>query len=53
MRIQGICTFCWFACDVTVAMLDGKNNNLFLRWELNFVITQILRKEMYCIAWPI
>ena len=29
---------------VTVAMLDGSNNNLSLHWELEFIITQNLRK---------
>ena len=36
-------------------MLDGKNKDLSLRWELNFIIMQILRKEivLYCQpAWP-
>ena len=36
-------------------MLDGKNNDLSLRWELNFIIMQILRKEivLYCQpTWP-
>ena len=45
----------WFASDVTAAMLDGKDNDLSLRWELNFIIMQILRKEivLYCQpTWP-
>ena len=33
-----------FVSDVTAAMLDGKNNNLSLRWELNFIIMQIIPK---------
>ena len=44
-----------FVSDVTAAMLVGKNNNLFLRWELNFIIMQILRKEIvlyYQPTWP-
>ena len=45
----------WFASDVTAAMLVGKNNNLSVRWELNFIIMQILRKEIvlyYQPTWP-
>ena len=34
------------ACHVMVAMLVGKKSD----WELNFVIMQILRKEIP--AWP-
>ena len=37
-------------------MLVGKNNNLSLRWELNFIIMQILRKEIvlcYQPTWPL
>ena len=47
--------YSWFASDVTAAMLVGKNNNLSLRWELNFIIMQILRKEIvlcYQPTWP-
>ena len=35
--------------------MDGKNNDLSLCWELNFIIMQILRKEivLYCQpTWP-
>ena len=45
----------WFVSDVTAAMLVGKNNNLSLGWELNFIIMQILRKEIvlcYQPTWP-
>ena len=37
------------ACDVMKAMLDGKNNNLSLRWELNFIIVQILRNKNWIV----
>ena len=33
-------------------MFFGKNNNLSLRWELNFIIMQILRKKKNCIVLP-
>ena len=34
-------------------MLDGKNNDLSLRWEVNFIIIQILRKKKKnCIVLP-
>ena len=32
--------YCWFACDVMVTMLVGKT----LRWEVNFINMQVLRK---------
>ena len=48
--------YSWFVSDVTAAMLVGKNNNLSLRWELNFIIMQILRKKKivlcYQPTWP-
>ena len=36
-----------------VAILDGRNYNLSLRWELNFIITQIMRKEIVLYFHPI
>ena len=29
--------YCRFVCGVMVAMLNGKNNNLSLHWEINFI----------------
>ena len=45
-----IIAYGWFASDVTVALLDGMNNNLSLRWELNFIIMPIQQQEivLYC-----
>ena len=32
---------CWFASDVTAAMLVVKNKNISLRWEMNSILMQI------------
>ena len=41
--------YCWFARDVTAAMLVVKNKSVSLRWELNSIFMQILRQKLYCI----
>ena len=30
-------SYCWFARDVTAAMLVDKNKSIFLLWELNAI----------------
>ena len=42
---------CWFARDVTVAMLVVKNKSVSLRWELNSIFMQILQKKIV-LYWP-
>ena len=37
---------CWFARDVTAAMLVIKNKSISLRWELNAIFMQILREKI-------
>ena len=37
---------CWFARDVTIAMLMVKNQGIFLHWELKSNFLQILRKNL-------
>ena len=32
---------CWFASDVTAAMLVVKNKSISLRWEMNSILMQI------------
>ena len=42
--IQGLAhatTYCWFASDVTTAMLVVKNKSISLRWEMNSILMQI------------
>ena len=34
---------CWFACDITAALLVVKNKSIALLWELNSIFMQILR----------
>ena len=43
--------YCLIARDVMAAMLVVKNNSLSLRWELNFIFMQILRKKIV-LFWP-
>ena len=40
---------CWFASDVTAAMLGVKNKSVSLRWEMNSILMQILPKNFFCI----
>ena len=42
-------TYCWFASDVTAAMLVVKNKRVSLRWEMNSILMQILQKNFFCI----
>ena len=42
-------TDCWFASDVTAAMLVVKNKRVSLRWEMNSILMQILQKSFFCI----
>ena len=37
---------CWFALDVTAAMLVIKNKSISLRWELNAIFMQILQDSI-------
>ena len=46
MKINKLFIHCWFACDVTAVV---KNKTFSLRWELNSIFMQILRKKLYCI----
>ena len=39
-------SYCWFARDVTAAMLVVKNKTVSLRWELNSIFMQILRNKI-------
>ena len=41
--------YCWFASDVTAAMLVVKNKRVSLRWEINSILMQILQKKFSCI----
>ena len=34
-------SYCWFASDVTAAMLVVKNKSISLRWEMNSILMQI------------
>lgn len=38
--------YCWFARDVTAAMVVVKNKTVSLRWELNSIFMQILRNKI-------
>ena len=40
---------CWFASDVTTAMLVVKINSISLRWEMNSILMQIYQKSLFCI----
>ena len=44
-----IIAYCWFANDVTAAMLVVKNKRVSLRWEMNSILMQILQKNFFCI----
>ena len=35
---------------VVVTMLDGKNNNLSLRWEVTLLLRKFFEKKLYCIV---
>ena len=37
---------CWFARDVTAAMLVVKNKSISLLWELNSIFMKILREKV-------
>ena len=41
--------YCWFASDVTAAMLVVKNKRVYFRWEMNSILMQILQKNFFCI----
>ena len=41
--------YCWFARDVTAAMLVVKNKSISLLWELNSIFMEILWEKLYCI----
>ena len=41
--------YCWFASDVTAAMMVVKNNSISLRWEMHSILMQILQKNLFCI----
>ena len=44
--LKKVCTsrsYCWFARDVTAAMLVVKNKSISLLWELNSIFMSILR----------
>ena len=36
---------CWFASDVTAAMLVVKNKSISLRWEMNSILMQIFAEK--------
>ena len=36
-------TNCWFASDVTRAMLAVENKSVSLRWEMNSILMQIFQ----------
>ena len=38
---------CWFASDVTAAMLVVRNKRVSLRWEMNSILMQILQKNFF------
>ena len=40
---------CWFASDVTAAMLGVKNKSISLRWEMNSILMQISQKNFFWI----
>ena len=40
-------THCWFAGDVTAAMLVVKNKSISLLWELNSIFMQMLREKKF------
>ena len=39
--------YCWFASDVTAAMLVVKNKSISLRWEMNSILMQISQKNFF------
>ena len=41
--------YCWFACDVTAAMLMVKNKSISLVWEQNSLFMYIIQEKIYCI----
>ena len=41
--------YCWFACDVTAAMLMVKNKSISLVWEQNSIFMYIIQEKIYCI----
>ena len=50
-RVLLITAYCWFARDVTAAMLVVKNKSISLLWEQNSIFMQILR-EKFLLFWP-
>ena len=46
---EKLLSYCWFASDVTAAMLVVKNKSISLRWEMNSILMQILQKNFFCI----
>ena len=42
---------CWFASDVTAAMLVVKNKSISLRWEMDSILMQI-SAEKFLLYWP-
>ena len=38
--------YCWFASDVTAALLVVKNKSISLLWELNSIFMQIIRENI-------
>ena len=50
--LNGFCSFqnpyCWFAGEVTAAILVVKNKSNFLLWELNYFL-YFFEKNFYCI----
>ena len=41
---------CWFARDVTEAMLVVKNKSISLLWELNSIFMSILREKIFIVS---
>ena len=48
-REKSLSKYCWFASDVTAAMLGVKNKSVSLRWEMISTLMQILPKRFFCI----
>ena len=42
--------YCWFASDVTAAMLGVKNKSVSFRWEMNSILMQILPKISFVLT---
>ena len=42
--------YCWFASDVTAAMLGVKQKSVSLRWEMNSILMQILPKISFVLT---